>query len=258
MTRARGSAGPSDPLGGPAADPPGVPGLPEADGAGHARAPRRIIVGMTGASGAIYGIRLLEALRDEPIEVHLVMSEWARKTIVLETDYRAATVAKLADVVYPEDDMSAPVGSGSFLAAGMIVAPCSMKSLAAIANGLSGNLVHRAADCALKEQRKLVLLVREAPLSIIHLENMLRVARAGAVVSPPVPAFYARPRSLDEMVDHTIGRLLDHFDIERGMVRRWDGRRPRGDQAAGDAERAERVDRADREDRADRAEDAGG
>ncbi len=191
---------------------------------------RRLIVGMTGASGAIYGIRLLEALRDEPIEVHLVMSEWARKTIVLETDYRSATVAKLADVVYPEDDMSAPVGSGSFLAEGMIVAPCSMKSLAAIANGLSQNLLHRAADCTLKEQRKLLLLVREAPLSIIHLENMLRVARAGAIVSPPVPAFYARPQSLDEMVDHTIGRLLDHFGIERGMVRRWEGRRQRLDE----------------------------
>ncbi len=212
--------------------PAGTSDRPDPDGVDGGREVRRVIVGMTGASGAIYGIRLLEALRDEPIEVHLVMSEWARKTIVLETDYRAATVAKLADVVYPEDDMSAPVGSGSFLADGMIVAPCSMKSLAAIANGLSQNLLHRAADCTLKEQRKLVLLVREAPLSVIHLENMLRVARAGAIVSPPVPAFYARPRSLDEMVDHTIGRLLDHFGIERGMVRRWDGRRQRLEQAA--------------------------
>ncbi len=201
---------------------------------------RRIVVGMTGASGAIYGIRLLEALRDEPIEVHLVMSEWARKTIVLETDYRAATVAKLADVVYPEDDMSAPVGSGSFVAEGMIVAPCSMKSLAAIANGLSQNLLHRAADCMLKERRRLVLLVREAPLSVIHLENMLRVARAGAIVSPPVPAFYARPRSLDEMVDHTIGRLLDHFGVERGMVRRWEGRPPRLDETPDPSAHTER------------------
>lgn len=178
---------------------------------------------MTGASGAIYGIRLLEALRDEPVETHLVMSDWARKTIVWETDYRAATVAKMADFVYPEEDMNAPIGSGSFLTDGMIVAPCSMKSLAAIASGLCGNLVHRAADVALKEHRRLVLLVREAPLSVIHLENMLRVARTGAIVSPPVPAFYARPTSLDEMVDHTIGRLLDHFGIERGLVQRWDG-----------------------------------
>lgn len=184
---------------------------------------------MTGASGAIYGIRLLEALKGAPVETHLVMSEWARRTIAWETDYRAATVAKLADVVYPEEDMSAPIGSGSFLTEGMIVAPCSMRSLGAIANGLSGNLVHRAADVALKERRRLLLLVREAPLSVIHLENMLRVARAGAIVTPPVPAFYARPSTLDEMVDHTIGRLLDHFGVERGLVRRWDGRaRPGG------------------------------
>ncbi|HLW45814.1 MAG TPA: UbiX family flavin prenyltransferase [Acidimicrobiales bacterium] len=195
--------------------------------------PRRIVVAMTGASGAIYGIRLLEALRDSTIETHLVMSEWARRTIVWETDYRAATVAKMADAVYPEDEMDAAIGSGSFVAEGMIVAPCSMRSLAAIANGLSANLIHRAADVALKEHRKLILLVREAPLSVIHLENMLRVARAGAIVTPPVPAFYARPASLDEMVDHTVGRLLDHFGIERGLVRRWDGKRPGGTGADG-------------------------
>lgn len=183
----------------------------------------RVVVAMTGASGAIYGVRLLEALRGEPVETHLVMSEWARKTIIWETDYRPAAVAKLADRVYPEEDMGAPIGSGSFLTDGMIVAPCSMRSLAAIANGLSSNLVHRAADVTLKERRKLLLLVRESPLSVIHLENMLRVSRAGAVVVPPVPAFYARPRSLDEMVDHTVGRLLDHFGIERGLVRRWSG-----------------------------------
>lgn len=198
--------------------------------------PRRLVVAMTGASGAIYGIRLLEALRDEPIETHLVMSDWARKTIVWETDYRAATVAKMADVVYPEDDLNAPIASGSFLTDGMVVAPCSMKSLAAIASGLSGSLVHRAADVALKEHRRLVLLVREAPLSVIHLENMLRVARAGAIVSPPVPAFYARPTSLDDMVEHTVGRLLDHFGIERGLVRRWDGTNHRSGQPAEDAE----------------------
>jgi 4-hydroxy-3-polyprenylbenzoate decarboxylase len=186
--------------------------------------PRRIVVAMTGASGAIYGIRLLEALQNEPIEVHLVMSEWARKTIAWETDYRTAAVAKLAHRVHPDDDMGAEIGSGSFLTEGMIVAPCSMKSLAAIANGLSGNLIHRAADVALKEHRKLLLLVRETPLSVIQLENMLRVARAGAIVSPPVPAFYSRPKTLDEMVDQTVGRVLDQFDIELGLVRRWDGR----------------------------------
>jgi len=189
----------------------------------EAARPRRIVVAMTGASGAIYGIRLLEALRDEPVETHLVMSQWARKTIAWETDYRATAVAKLATVVYAEDEMGAPIASGSFPTDGMVVAPCSMKSLAAIATGYCENLIHRAADVALKERRTLVLLVREAPLSIIHLENMLRAARAGAIVSPPVPAFYARPRSIEEMVDHTVGRLLDHFGVERGLVRRWRG-----------------------------------
>ncbi len=198
--------------------------------------PRRLVVAMTGASGAIYGIRLLEALHDSPVETHLIMSEWARRTIVWETDYRATTVAKLADHVYPEEAMDAPPGSGSFLTDGMVIAPCSMKSLAAIASGLSGNLIHRAADVALKEKRRLVMLVREAPLSVIHIENMLRVARAGAIVSPPVPAFYARPRSLDEMVDHTIGRLLDQFGIDSGLVQRWGGSQPPADDsAAGDA-----------------------
>lgn len=225
MSATRRHSEPSEESAAPVPEP--VAGVPAPDSS-----PRRIVVAMTGASGAIYGIRLLEALRDEPLEVHLVMSEWARKTIVWETDYRAATVAKMADFVYPEEEMNAPIGSGSFVTDGMIVAPCSMKSLAAIASGLSGNLVHRAADVVLKEHRRLVLLVREAPLSVIHLENMLRVARAGAVVSPPVPAFYARPATLDEMVQHTVGRLLDHFGVERGLVRRWSGsRRPAGEPA---------------------------
>lgn len=200
-----------------------TPGVEPEAGAG-AEPPRRIVVAMTGASGAVYGVRLLEALQQQPVETHLVMSEWARRTIVWETDYSVAAVAKLADEVYADDDLEAPLCSGSFLTEGMIVAPCSMRSLAAIANGLSGNLVHRAADVALKERRKLVLLVREAPLSVIHLENMLRVARAGAIVSPPVPAFYARPRSIDDIVDHTVGRLLDHFSLELGLVRRWSGK----------------------------------
>lgn len=213
---------------------PAVPDEPPVVGRGEAAVelralrdeatrPRRIVVAMTGASGAIYGIRLLEALREEPVETHLVMSQWARKTIAWETDYRATAVAKLATVVYAEDEMGAPIASGSFPTDGMVVAPCSMKSLAAIATGYCENLIHRAADVALKERRPLVLLVREAPLSVIHLENMLRVARAGAVVSPPVPAFYARPRSIEEMVDHTVGRLLDHFGVEKGLVRRWGG-----------------------------------
>jgi polyprenyl P-hydroxybenzoate/phenylacrylic acid decarboxylase-like protein len=183
--------------------------------------PRRIVIGMTGASGAIYGVRLMEALHDLPVETHLVMSKWAEYTITLETSYRAGTVGKLADHVYMEGDQSAPIASGSLVTDGMVVAPCSMKSLAAIANGLSENLIHRAADVALKERRKLLLLVRESPFSIIHLENMLRIARAGAVVMPPVPAMYARPKTIDEMVDHTVGRMLDHFGLEGGLVRRW-------------------------------------
>jgi 4-hydroxy-3-polyprenylbenzoate decarboxylase len=180
---------------------------------------------MTGATGVIYGIRLLEVLRETPVETHLVMSHWARRTMVAETSYQPEQVRDLADHAYDEDDQAAPLSSGSFLTGGMIVAPCSMKSLAAIANGLSENLIHRAADVTLKEGRKLLLLVREAPLSVIHLENMLKVARAGAVVVPPVPAFYARPRSIEEMVDHTVGRLLDQFGIEHDLVRRWGERR---------------------------------
>ncbi len=176
---------------------------------------------MTGATGVIYGIRLLEVLRDTPVETHLVMSHWARRTVIAETDHNPDAVLGLADRVYDEDDLGAPLTSGSFLTDGMIIAPCSMKSLAAIANGISENLVHRAADVTLKEGRTLLLLARESPLSVIHLENMLRVARAGAMVVPPVPAFYARPRSLEEMVDHTVGRVLDHFDVEVDMVRRW-------------------------------------
>ncbi len=187
----------------------------------------RIVLGMTGATGVIYGIRLLEVLRDTPVETHLIMSHWARRTIIAETDRNPDAVLKLADQVHDEHDLGAPPASGSFLTDGMIVAPCSMKSLAAIANGISENLIHRAADVALKEGRELLLLARETPLSVIHLENMLRVARAGALVVPPVPAFYARPRSLEEMVDHTVGRVLDHFGIEVHLVRRW------GEQSAG-------------------------
>src|SRR6266542_2630013 len=158
---------------------------------------------MTGATGVIYGIRFLEVLRDTPVETHLIMSHWARRTIIAETDRNPDAVVELADQVHDEHDLGAPPASGSFLTDGMIIAPCSMKSLAAIANGISENLVHRAADVALKERRE------------------LRVARAGALVVPPVPAFYARPRSLEEMVDHTVGRVLDHFGIEVDLVRRW-------------------------------------
>ena len=192
------------------------------------RPPHRLVVAMTGATGAIYGIRLLEVLRDTAIETHVVMSLWAERTIVAETDRKPADVAALAARAWDEHDLSSPIVSGSFATEGMIVAPCSMRSLAAIATGTSDNVIHRAADVTLKEGRRLLLLVRESPLSVIHLENMLRAARAGALIVPPVPAFYARPRSLEEMVDHTVGRVLDQFGIGHGLVRRWGEKRTPG------------------------------
>jgi 4-hydroxy-3-polyprenylbenzoate decarboxylase len=183
--------------------------------------PSRIVVCMTGATGAIYGVRLLQALRDAPVETHLVVSRWAETTISAETEWKAASVRELADASYGEDDLAAPLASGSFATTAMIVAPCSMHTLAAVANGIAGNLIQRAAEVHLQERRKLVLLVRESPLSVIHLENMLRVARAGAIVAPPVPAFYARLESLEDMVDHTVGRVLDQVGVQHQLVRRW-------------------------------------
>jgi len=184
-----------------------------------------VLVAMTGATGAIYGIRLLEVLRELEVETHLVVSRWAEATIKTETDRRVAHVRALANVVYDEDDLAAPPASSAFATAGMVVAPCSMRTLAAVANGLSDNLVQRAAAVHLQEGRRLVLLARESPLSVIHLENMLRVAKAGAVVAPPVPAFYAKLHSLDEMVDHTVGRALDQLGVEHQRIRRWGERR---------------------------------
>jgi len=184
-----------------------------------------VLVAMTGATGAIYGIRLLEVLRELEVETHLVVSRWAEATIKTETDRRVDDVRALASVVYDEDDLAAPPASSGFVTAGMVVAPCSMRTLAAVANGLSDNLVQRAAAVHLQEGRRLVLLARESPLSVIHLENMLRVAKAGAVVAPPVPAFYAKLHSLDEMVDHTVGRALDQLGVEHERIRRWGERR---------------------------------
>jgi 4-hydroxy-3-polyprenylbenzoate decarboxylase len=184
-----------------------------------------VLVAMTGATGAIYGIRLLEVLREVEVETHLVVSRWAEATIKAETDRRVDDVRALASVVYDEDDLAAPPASSAFVTAGMVVAPCSMRTLAAVANGLSDNLVQRAAAVHLQEGRRLLLLARESPLSVIHLENMLRVAKAGAVVAPPVPAFYAKLHSLDEMVDHTVGRALDQLGVEHERIRRWGERR---------------------------------
>lgn len=184
-----------------------------------------VVVAMTGATGAIYGIRLLEVLRELEVETHLVVSRWAEATIKTETDRRVDDVRALASVVYDEDDLAAPPASSGFVTAGMVVAPCSMRTLAAVANGFSDNLVQRAAAVHLQERRRLLLLARESPLSVIHLENMLRVAKAGAVVAPPVPAFYAKLHSLDEMVDHTVGRALDQLGVEHERIRRWGERR---------------------------------
>lgn len=194
----------------------------------------RLVVGMTGATGVIYGVRLLEALRGSRFESHLVMSEWARRTIAIETGYRPEAVLGLATRTYRQDNQAAPISSGSFPTEGMVIAPCSVKTLAAIANGFADNLVARAADVTLKEQRRLVLLVRESPLNVIHLENLLKVARAGAIVVPPVPAFYAQLQSLDDMVDHTVGRVLDLFGVEHSLVRRWGLAGSRAEPAGGD------------------------
>jgi len=181
----------------------------------------RLVVGISGASGVIYGVRLLQALRELGVETHLVMSRTAEITLAHETALKVPEVQRLADKVYRIDDLAAAIASGSFRTRGMVVAPCSMRSLGEIANGISSNLLTRAADVALKERRRLVLLVRETPLHAIHLRNMTRLAQAGAVIAPPVPAFYNRPQTLDDVIDHTIGRVLDLFDLDTGKVKRW-------------------------------------
>jgi flavin prenyltransferase len=185
--------------------------------------PQRLIVGMTGASGAIYGVRLLRLLRASGIETHLVMSRSAKITLSQEMDIGAAEVSALASVVHQVDNVGASIASGSFRTMGMVIAPCSMRSLAEIATGATSSLVTRAADVVLKERRRLVLIVREAPLHLGHLRSMAAVTEIGAIVYPPVPAFYARPASLEQMVDHTLGRVLDLFDIANDAVSRWGG-----------------------------------
>ena len=183
--------------------------------------PSRLVVGISGASGVIYGIRLLEALKNFPVESHLVMTRTAEVTLAHETRMKVAQVRRLADTVYRIDDLAAAVSSGSFRTLGMIVAPCSMRSLGEIANGITSNLLTRAADVSLKERRKLVLMVRETPLHAIHLRNMTRLAEMGAIIAPPVPAFYNKPTTLDDVIDHTVGRVLDLFDLDTGKVKRW-------------------------------------
>ena len=185
--------------------------------------PRRLVVGISGASGVIYGVRALEMLRASGIETHLVMSRAAQITLAHETDLKVAAVEALADKVYRADDIGAAVSSGSFKTMGMLVAPCSIRSLSEIATGVTSTLLPRAADVALKERRRVVLLVRESPLHAGHLRSMLAVTEMGAIVAPPVPAFYARPDSLDAMVEHTVVRALDLFGIEAGKINRWGG-----------------------------------
>src|SRR5579863_9002115 len=185
--------------------------------------PKRLIVGMTGASGAIYGVRLLRLLQNTGIETHLVMSRSARITLTQEMDIDVAEVSALASVVHPVDNIGASISSGSFKTMGMVIAPCSMRSLAEIATGVTSSLVTRAADVVLKERRRLVLMVRETPLHLGHLRSMTAATEMGAIVYPPVPAFYAKPASLEQMVDHTLGRVLDLFDIANAAVSRWGG-----------------------------------
>jgi 4-hydroxy-3-polyprenylbenzoate decarboxylase len=180
---------------------------------------RRLIVGISGATGIIYGIRLLEALRQASVETHLIVSKAAEVTRTYETDLSSQDLRNLADISYPIGDIGAPLASGSFRTMGMIIAPCSIKTMSELANGITSNLLTRAGDVVLKERRRLVLLLRESPLTTIHLRNMLALSESGAVIAPPVPAFYALPKTIDEVVRHTVGRVLDLFDIDTDFSR---------------------------------------
>jgi 4-hydroxy-3-polyprenylbenzoate decarboxylase len=184
---------------------------------------RRLIVGMTGSTGAVFGIRLLEALKHSEVESHLIISKWAQRTIEHETRHSLEQVRSLATVVHSQGDMGASISSGSFITEGMVVIPCSVRTLGGIANGYGEHLVHRAADVILKERRRLVLVVRETPLSEVHLENMLKLARMGVVMLPPMPAFYNHPQTVDDIVDHIVFRVLDQFGIAAPFAKRWDG-----------------------------------
>jgi 4-hydroxy-3-polyprenylbenzoate decarboxylase len=188
---------------------------------------KRIIIGISGATGVIYAIRLLEVLRELGIETHLVVTRAGEMTAAYEYELPMKQVRALADVNYAIGDVGAAISSGSFKTMGMIVAPCSMRTVAEIASGATSNLLTRAADVCLKERRKLVLLARETPLHAGHLKAMLAVTEHGGIIAPPVPAFYAKPASLLEMVDHTVGRALDLFDLEAGLFKRWEGEKPK-------------------------------
>ncbi len=181
----------------------------------------KLVVGITGSTGVIYGIKLLEVLKEKNIETHLILTEWAQKCIAMETDYNLDQVKSLATTISDENNMAASVSSGTHKIDGMIVIPCSMKTLSGIANGYDETLVARAAGVTIKESRKLVLVTRETPLTAINLENMLKLARLGVVILPPVPGFYTKPKTIDEVVSHTVGKCLDQFDIEHDLYKRW-------------------------------------
>jgi 4-hydroxy-3-polyprenylbenzoate decarboxylase len=187
--------------------------------------PRRLVIGISGASGTIYGIRMLELLRDTDIETHLVISRSAEMTLAYETDFTTKDVRALAAVNHPNSDIGATISSGSFRTMGMVVAPCSIKTMSEIATGVTSSLMSRAADVVLKERRRLVLAVRETPLHGGHLRTMTQLADMGAVIAPIMPAFYNRPKTVDDIVNHTVGRLLDLFGIDTAAVKRWQGGR---------------------------------
>jgi 4-hydroxy-3-polyprenylbenzoate decarboxylase len=188
--------------------------------------PRRLVVGISGASGVIYGVRMLELLRDTDVETHLVMSKSAELTLAYETDFKPKEVKALASVNHPASDIGAAISSGSFPTMGMVIVPCSIRTMSEIATGVTSSLVSRAADVVLKEKRRLVLALRETPLHGGHLRTMTTLADIGAVVAPIVPAFYAKPKTVDDIINHTVGRLLDFFGIETKVVRRWQGGPP--------------------------------
>lgn len=194
----------------------------------------KIVVAITGATGTIFGVRMLEILREADIETHLILSTWGLRTLIHETDYSLKQVQQLAGNFYDAKDMGAAVSSGSFVTEGMIVVPCSMRTLAAVATGYGDNLVHRAAEVTLKERRRLVLAVRETPLTPVHLENMLKLSRIGVSICPLVPSFYNRPSSIDDLVSYTVMRLLDQLDIHVDLQARWDGAMRSADAARSD------------------------
>lgn len=184
---------------------------------------KKIVIGITGASGVIYGVRLLEVLKQLDVETHLIMSPAAKVTIVAETKYSVPSVEKLASKVYKFNDISATISSGSFQVDGMIIAPCSMHTLGALASGVADSLLTRAGEVTMKERRPLIVIPRETPLTLIHIQNMARLAQAGAIIMPAMPAFYTKPKSIEDLIDHIVGKILDILKIENALVKRWKG-----------------------------------